>query len=115
MATTEELKYQKFIENSIKNREVWLLQAYTGMYAMLDDLSGTQYMPVWDDEQDAVNYAKDDWSEYQPDRMGIGEFISWLDELEADLIKIAVAPFSDSQIIPQKAKTLKKHLLEEQG
>lgn len=113
METTDEQRYQQLIQTIASKKEVWLLFAYEGMYAMLDDEEGNQYLPVWPDEKFAKDYAKEDWDGYFPERMGIGEFLSWLDELEEDGIKIAAFPISENQATAQTAKIFKAHILEE--
>jgi hypothetical protein len=108
-------RYNFLIETITSNREVWLLQAYSGMYAMLDDEQENQYLPVWPEKKYAENYAKLEWTDYEAERMGIGEFLSWLDELEEDGIKIAAFPVSEDNVTPQTAIVFKKHITETLG
>ena len=90
---------ESFLDILKETRKVWLLEAMTGMFAMLEDADGNSYVPVWDAEDKARKAAVDDWSGYEVTEMGISELIEWLKELSHDEIDIAVAPEKDGEII----------------
>lgn len=107
---TDNERYGFFLKEINVNKEVWLLHASAGLYAMLEDNNDNQYIPVWPAESDAKAFIDEDWSEYTTDRMGIGEFLEWLKELNEDDIFIAVFPVLNKEIIPMKPMDLRKHL-----
>lgn len=90
---------ESFLETITDTRKVWLLEAMTGMFAMLEDADGNSYIPVWDSEEKALKAAVDDWSGYNVTEMGFSELTLWLKELAHDEIDIAVAPEKDGEII----------------
>ena len=90
---------ESFLETITETRKVWLLEAMTGMFAMLEDADGNSYIPVWDAEEKARKAAVGDWSGYEVTEMGFSELILWLKELSHDEIDIAVAPEKDGEII----------------
>lgn len=90
---------ETFLDAVTATRKVWLLEAMTGMFAMLEDADGNSYIPVWASEQQARDAAIGDWSGYDVTEMGFSELILWLKELARDEIDIAVAPEKDGEII----------------
>lgn len=87
-----------FVEEIVKTKKVWLLEAMTGMFAMLQDADDNSYVPLWDNEDDARNAANGDWASYEVTDMDFSELKSWLRELSRDEIDIAVAPEKDGEI-----------------
>lgn len=106
-------KYNIFIDNILKNKTVWILQATEGLCAIFEDDSIQEYIPVWPDEKTAKLHAKDDWADYLPEKMNLFEFMGWLKELAADKVKVAVWPDEDMQTIPMQPLEIKKHLEEQ--
>ncbi len=90
---------ETFLETIAETRKIWLLEAMTGMFAMLEDADGNSYIPVWDSEEKAKKAAIEDWSDYDVTEMGFSELTVWLKELSRDEIDIAVAPERDGDII----------------
>lgn len=90
---------ETFLETIAETRKIWLLEAMTGMFAMLEDSDGNSYIPVWDSEEKAKKAATEDWSDYDVAEMGFSELTVWLKELSRDEIDIAVAPERDGDII----------------
>lgn len=90
---------ETFLETIAETRKIWLLEAMTGMFAMLEDADGNSYIPVWDSEEKAKKAATEDWSDYDVAEMGFSELTVWLKELSRDEIDIAVAPERDGDII----------------
>jgi hypothetical protein len=103
-------RYEYLINHAAKHKEVWLLHAVDGLYAMFEDQTGQQYIPVWPEKEYASSYAIDDWDGYSSDRMGLGEFLDWLKELKNDMIFIGVFPDSNFQAIPVDPLVLKQQL-----
>lgn len=90
---------ESFLDTLSETRKVWLLEAMTGMFAMLEDANGHSYIPVWASEEAAASAATDDWSDYEVTEMGFSELAVWLKELSRDEIDIAVAPERDGPIM----------------
>jgi len=108
-------RYEYLIKNATQHKEVWLLHAIDGLYAMFEDQQGQQYIPVWPEQVFAASYAIDDWEGYSSQRMGLGEFLDWLKELKNDEIFIGVFPDNNFQAIPVDPITLKKQLEQASG
>lgn len=89
---------ESFLDTVATTRKVWLLEAMTGMFAMLEDADGNSYIPVWASEEQARKAADGDWSSYDVTEMGFSELILWLKELARDEIDIAVAPEKEGEI-----------------
>lgn len=90
---------ESFLETIAATRKLWLLEAMTGMFAMLEDAEGNSYIPVWESEEKAMKAATGDWSGYDVTEMGFSELTLWLKELSRDEIDIAVSPEKDGEII----------------
>lgn len=89
---------EPFLDAIGQSRKVWLLEAMTGMFAMLEDNDGNSYIPLWESEELARKAAVDDWAGYQVTEMGFSELAVWLKELTCDEIDIAVSPEKDGEI-----------------
>lgn len=90
---------ESFLEAITATRKLWLLEAMTGMFAMLEDAEGNSYIPVWESEEKAKKAAVGDWSGYDVTEMSFSELILWLKELSRDEIDIAVSPEKDGEIM----------------
>ena len=99
---------ESFLESIAETREVWLLEAMTGMFAMLEDAEGNSYIPVWASEAAAKQAAVEDWSDYEVTQMGFSELAVWLKELSRDEIDIAVAPERDGEIMAIASANFRK-------
>ena len=99
---------ETFLDAISETRKVWLLEAMTGMFAMLEDADGNSYIPVWASEAEAKQAALDDWADYQVTEMGFSELAVWLKELSRDEIDIAVAPERDGQIMAIASANFRK-------
>ena len=89
---------QPFLDTLSQTHQVWLLEAMTGMFAMLEDGDGNSYIPVWESEELARAAAVEDWADYKVTEMGFSELAVWLKELTRDEIDIAVSPAKDGEI-----------------
>lgn len=92
-------RLESFLETITATRKIWLLEAMTGMFAMLEDAEGNSYIPVWESEEKARKSAIEDWNGYDVTEMGFSELTLWLKELSRDEIDIAVSPEKDGEII----------------
>ena len=99
---------ESFLEVISETRQVWLLEAMTGMFAMLEDADGNSYIPVWETEEQAKNAAKEDWEGYEVTEMGFSELAVWLKELSHDEIDIAVSPEKDGEIMAIASSNFRK-------
>ncbi|MBP5573750.1 MAG: DUF2750 domain-containing protein [Bacteroidales bacterium] len=99
---------ETFLDAISETRKVWLLEAMTGMFAMLEDADGNSYIPVWATEAEAKQAALDDWADYEVTEMGFSELAVWLKELSRDEIDIAVAPERDGQIMAIASANFRK-------
>ena len=91
-------RLESFLNAISETRKVWLLEAMSGMFAMLEDNEGNSYIPLWETETLAAEAAKEDWEGYQVTEMGFSELVVWLKELSRDEIDIAVSPEKDGEI-----------------
>ena len=89
---------QPFLDTLSQTHQVWLLEAMTGMFAMLEDGDGNSYIPLWESEELARAAAVEDWADYKVTEMGFSELAVWLKELTRDEIDIAVSPAKDGEI-----------------
>lgn len=99
---------EPFLNAISETREVWLLEAMDGMFAMLEDADGNSYIPVWESEALAANAAVEDWEGYKVTEMGFSELAVWLKELSRDEIDIAVSPEKDGEIMAIASSKFRK-------
>ena len=99
---------ESFLETISATRNVWLLEAMTGMFAMLEDSEGNSYIPVWESEEKAQKAAVADWEDYEVTDMGFSELAVWLKELSRDEIDIAVSPEKDGEIMAIASSNFRK-------
>lgn len=99
---------ESFLDAISETRKVWLLEAMTGMFAMLEDADGNSYIPVWESEELAAKAAVADWNGYQVTEMGFSELAVWLKELSHDEIDIAVSPEKDGEIMAIASSNFRK-------
>ena len=75
-----EYKHKKFVERVVDFDTVWALESDEG-FATSDsnDFEDTNVIPFWSDRAYATSLIKDDWRNYKPVSMPLGEFIeNWL-------------------------------------
>ncbi len=102
----EELR--QFILNVKETNNLWLLEAKPGLFAMVEDGEENSYIPVWADENDAINNASDDWEGYNVASMNVDEFVGWMRELHEDNIGIAISTDDGGQMLPIQALAMKQ-------
>jgi hypothetical protein len=106
-------RYAYFIKEIITHKEVWLLKAHDGLYAMVEDNNNQTYLTVWPDATMVQDFVTGDWEEYIPERMGLAEFLDWMQELKDDGILIGVFPDAAMQSMAVDPMELKKLLIQE--
>lgn len=99
---------ETFLDAIAATRKVWLLEAMTGMFAMLEDADGNSYIPIWESEALAKKAAVEDWEGYEVTEMGFSELAVWLKELTRDEIDIAVSPEKDGEIMAIASSNFRK-------
>lgn len=99
-----------FINEVSHRKEIWLLQADSGMFAMLEDDNDQSYLPVWALESEASEAISGDWLHYAPEKMDLREFNQWMHELDEDGILIGVSPDEHGKVLPFKGEDLRKML-----
>ncbi len=104
--------FERFVELTIKNNEVWLLQAVDGMFAMTESADRTSFLAVWDLKEDAEKAISDEWAEYSLVSMDLKEWIQWLNEMQEDDAWIGIAPDENGKLIPIDAADLLRILVE---
>lgn len=107
---SSEERLQHFVAEVQAQMQVWLLQADSGMFAMLEDENGQAYLPVWEALSFAEVAAVADWEGYQPVPMDMKEFNQWLHELDEDGILLGVCPDENGKVLPFKGEDLRKLL-----
>ena len=99
---------ESFLDAITETKKVWLLEAMTGMFAMLEDADGNSYIPVWETEELAAKAAVEDWAGYEVTEMGFSELAEWLKELSRDEIDIAMSPEKDGEIMAIASSNFRK-------
>ena len=105
----EELK--QFILEVKENGNLWLLEAKPGLFAMVEDGDENSYIPVWCDENVALQNVSEDWESYNVTNMSIDEFVGWMNELHEDNIGIAISTGEVGQMLPVPAKLMKQFMV----
>lgn len=104
-------RYAFLLTTIIDKKEVWLLKAREGFYAMFEDSEEHSYLPVWPEKSYADTYATGDWDEYESEAMALAEFMEWLPELKEDTILIGAFPNAASQSMAIDPLAFKKQLI----
>lgn len=99
---------KNFIAEVKENDNFWLLEAKPGLFAMVEDANENSFIPVWCNEQDALDSASEDWDGYNVTSMNIAEFVGWMSELHSDEIGIAISTGEDGQMLPMPALSMKQ-------
>ncbi len=103
-------KFDQFLMLIREHKQLWLLQAENGMFAMLEDASSKAYLPVWPTEAEALEAAHDNWEGYKAEPMSLTEFKTWLPELSADGVFVGIHPDHDSKILALDAEAMRSLL-----
>ncbi|MGN0032475.1 MAG: DUF2750 domain-containing protein [Candidatus Limimorpha sp.] len=104
----EELQF--FLKKVNENGCIWLLEATSGLFAMLEDGGGNSYIPVWESENAAKSNIGGEWVSYNVASMDLPEFIDWTRELESDGIGVAISAGTENSIFPIPAKIMRQML-----
>jgi len=54
----DQQRFEEFVQQVISNRELWLLQADEGQFALLGDDTGSSFIPVWASEEESKRLSK---------------------------------------------------------
>jgi len=100
MKEETDINHEKFVEIVLKSKEIWLLKADDGLFAMFEDEKNQQYLPVWTSNESATEFISDEWILYKAEAMGIYEFMNWLKELKSDKVLIGLIPENSTQALP---------------
>ena len=102
-----------FLINKItEHKEVWLLEAEDASFAMFEDNEGRSFIPVWPEKEFAEQFSNDDWDGYVAERMGLGEFLEWMQELKEDEILIGAFPYLDQKALAVDPIDMKNQILQ---
>ena len=109
---TNQGRYSYLIEKSAEFKSIWLIKDTSGEFVVATEDS-YRCIPVWPGKQFADFFITDWWMNYQSEKMNLGSFFDWVDELAANDIRIAGFPdFAfESRIV--KAKDIQRHMIAE--
>ncbi len=82
----------RFIVEAIENGCVWSLQGPEG-WALCgsEKYEGTDVMPFWSQETFARIHCQDDWKDYEPMAIELGEFLEdWLTGMHEDVVLVGI-------------------------
>ena len=82
----------RFIVEAIENGCVWSLQGSEG-WALCgsEKYEGTDVMPFWSQETFARIHCQDDWKDYEPMAIELGEFLEdWLTGMHEDVVLVGI-------------------------
>jgi len=105
-------RFAFLINNIIEHKEVWLLEAEDASFAMFEDNEGRSFIPIWPGKEFAEQFANDDWDGYVAERMGLGEFLEWMQELKEDEIMIGAFPYLDQKAMAVDPIDMKNQILQ---
>jgi phosphodiesterase/alkaline phosphatase D-like protein len=104
-----------FIDKINEQREVWLLEAQDGSFAMFEDDNQRSFIPLWPEKDLAQQFASDDWDGYLAERMGLGELLEWMQELKEDEILIGAFLHLNQQAIAVDPVDFKNMIIQKKG
>ena len=112
---SDQERFVYLINTIAEHKEIWLLQSTEGFFAMFEGGDSQSFIPIWPEKELAQSMACDDWDDYKPERMGLGEFLTWMDELKDDGIFIGAFPYSNHKALAVDPIDLKNQLLQMKG
>jgi hypothetical protein len=86
--------FDNFISTVKSTQKLWALhdQATEG-WVILDSINfeNTDVMPVWSQEELAKSHCTDEWQDYVPVMISVGDWLEfWVEDLAADNVMIGV-------------------------
>ncbi|WP_282156223.1 DUF2750 domain-containing protein [Cytobacillus gottheilii] len=82
-------RYSYFIKKICDWEEVWTL--YDDGFATISDDNGNILIPFWPNKRFAESCAKEEWSTYRAEMIGLDDFIEkWLPGMKNDAYKPAI-------------------------
>ena len=77
------VRYEYFIKKIVDYEEVWGL--YDNGWAISEDDNGNKMIPLWPKKEFAEFCAQDEWSNYNPKKINLYEFLDfWLQKMKDD-------------------------------
>jgi hypothetical protein len=108
LAKKPENRYKYFVKTVCAEEEVWGLVDDEGWLMLEDDDDSTEVIPVFPNREFAEIFReKGEFDDFKVDCLDLYEFVDWLDDFEAEKMKIAVFPTPEFQcavIPPQRLK-----------
>ena len=105
-------RYGYLIKRAADFEEVWLIKDGS-KFVMLGDKNEQPIIPVWPEKEFAELLLIDDWHSYAVEKMDLPDFITWLDQLTQEKIKLAGFPGENLVAVVVTAEEMKNHLLYE--
>lgn len=82
-------RYQYFVKRVADTGQIWGL--YKDGWALVNDDTGQQYVPLWPAPEYANLCANNQWASYEAEPIEIHQFINeYLDELEKNSVGLAI-------------------------
>ena len=82
-------KYKYFINKVVDEGVLWSL--YDDGWAISQDEDGKNFIPLWPDNDFALNNAKDNWLFYKPKSIQVYDFINqYIDELINNKMSVSI-------------------------
>ncbi len=106
-----DISFELIIEIIAKQQKIWLLQAKDGLFAMIESVDNTSFLPIWYDKEMALSAITEEWEDYELADMDFAELISWLNELIEDQIMLGIVINDAMRIYPIDAKQMQALLL----
>ena len=105
-------KYKYFLNKAADNGSIWGL--YKDGWAMSSDDKDSLFIPLWPLKEFALAAAIEEWGDYKPEKLDIGEFLEkYLDEITDNGIGVSVMYTKENKGIIVNNKQLKKDLQRE--
>lgn len=96
LAKKPENRYKYFIRAVVAEEEVWGLADEEGWLLLEDDSDGTEVLAVFPHPEFASIFQKaGSFEEFNAEPLDLSEFMEWLDDFEAENLKVAVFPTPD--------------------
>lgn len=90
MSDSHQENYQRFIDEVKANRVMWGLR-FGDEWVVCDsnEFEDTEVMPLWSTEAEAKVQCVDEWADYEPFEIALGEFLEiWVEDLSEDGVRI---------------------------
>lgn len=106
---------KKFMAEIKPSQMLWALQEpTTDDWVVLDSINfeNTDVMPLWSTESSAKAHCVEEWAEYQPAQISIGEWMEfWIEDLNQDGIIVGL-DWTDAECVEIELAEFTQHLSE---